>query len=262
MDRKSDRALQLVEPYRKLPWARGAFLVGSASRPFADETSDFDIEVVADDAAYAEMSNGERHVFAMDPERPKRVDYEFLVRPWSELDSLRTSNRDVDHYPFSHARILFDRDGDVAPLLADLGRLPDAVRDVRCRVHYLETYMGIRRAQKCLDRRGDELNLRLIAAGAVDGFVKLLFVLHGSWPALRHWASNELRLLGEGEKRIATLVAVLASPERGALDELLEETHRRLDDAGFDFHREVASFRVWAFLSDEGKRAFREWGAR
>ena len=132
-----ERAAQLIEPYTREPWVRGIYLVGSASRPFRDRISDYDFEIAVDDDHYARASDDERHAFSIDPGPPPRVDYEFLLRPWSELEGLVASTRDVDHYPFQHARVLFDPDGALAPLLARIAALPDDVRDVRLRVHYM-----------------------------------------------------------------------------------------------------------------------------
>ena len=257
-----ERASHLVEPYTREPWVRGAYLVGSASRPFRDRVSDYDVELAVDDAAYAALSDAERHVFAMDPDQPARVDYEFFLRPWSELEGLRASTRDLDHYPFQHARMLFDRSGELAPLLAELAELPEAVRDVRCRVHYLELVAMVRRAQKCAARGGEDLNMRLVIGEAVAALAKLLFLLERSWPAMRHWAADELRLLGVDEEMLGRMRSALADPEPGLLDDLLATTRGLLDDHGYGFHHDWPAFRTWAFLSDEGKRAMATWGAR
>lgn len=102
------------------------------------------------------------------------------------------------------------------------------------------------------------LNSRLVTAGAVEALAKLLFLLAGSWPALRHWTSHELRLTGVDDDLLARMAETVERVD----PEIVEEAHRRLDDAGFDFHRDLPTFRKWAFLSDEGKRAFAAWGAR
>jgi hypothetical protein len=257
-----DRAMDLVEPYTRLPWVRGAYLVGSASRPFRDHVSDFDIEIAVDDAAHAGLSDEEKHVFAMDPDRPSRVDYEYLLRPWSELEGLAASTRDLDHHPFQHARVLYDPSGELGPLLARIAELPDEVRDARLRVHMLETVAAARRARKCLDRAGGELNLRLLAADAVASLAKLLFLLEGSWPAMRHWADDELRLLGVGDERLARMRSALAAPAPESLDALAAEARAALDAHGLEFHRDWLAFLAWCFLSEDGKRAFLTWGSR
>src|SRR5262245_54611279 len=83
-----ERARSLVEPFTRHPWVRGIYLVGSASRPFRDAVSDYDFEIAVDDVAYERLAAAEKHTFAMDPEVPTRVDYEYYLRPWSELEAL------------------------------------------------------------------------------------------------------------------------------------------------------------------------------
>ena len=256
-----ERAAELIAPYTRLPWVRGIYLVGSASRPFRDRISDYDFEVAVEDGAYAGLSDAERHVYSIEPGPPPRVDYEFLLRPWGELESLVGSTRDVDHYPFQHARVLYDPEGALARLLARIAALPDDVRDERLRVHYMELFAGSRRAAKCFDR-GESLNARLVVAGAVEALAKLLHLLAGSWPAMRHWTSHELRLAGVDDSYVAAMTALVEHPDPARMTDVLEEANRRLDEAGVTFHRDIPALRVWAFLSPEGKRAFAAWGSR
>ncbi len=257
-----ERAAHLIKPFTRDERVLGVLLVGSASRPFRDHVSDYDFEVIVDDETYARMPDAERHQFAMDPEIPTRVDYEFLNRPWSELDGLRHSTRDLDHHPFRHAEVMYDPTGNLEPLVREIGRLPDAVRALRCRVHYLELLASTRRAAKCVDRGEDAMNLRLLAADAVAALTKLLFLLAGSWPAMRHWASHELRLLGTDPALLTRMAEALEDPRPERLSGLFEDGRAQLDAHGFDFHHDPAAFRIWAFLTDEGKAAFLDWGSR
>lgn len=256
-----ERAESLIAPYTAKPGVRGVYLVGSASRPFRDATSDYDLEVVLDDGAYAAMPLAERHVFFMDPDQPKRVDDEFYMRPWAEMLALRDSTRDVDHYPFANARLLFDPSGDLATLFAELAAMPDAVRETRTKVHFLEFVVGVRRTQKCV-ARCEALNTRLIAAGAVEALVKLLFVARGLWPSTRHWSKQELLLAGADAALLEAMEAALAHPTDEAMDDLLARTKADLEGSGVTVQRDWTALREWAFLTDEGKRACATWGAR
>lgn len=255
------RATELIEPYTKHPWVRGIYLVGSASRPFRDAISDYDFELAIEDEAYAGLTDSERHVYEIDLGPPRRVLHEFYLRPWSELESLPDSTRDLDHYPFQHARVMFDPEGELAPLLARISDLPDSVREVRLRVHYMEVASGAGRAAKCLER-GETLNTRLVVADAVAALVKLLFLVERSWPAMRHWASHELALASVDAEIVADLTAAIDAPDMAAMRRLVEIARERLGAAGYDFFEDMDAFRQWAFLSDEGKSAFATWGAR
>jgi hypothetical protein len=252
-----ERARLLVEPYTLMPWVRGVYLVGSASRPFRDAVSDYDFEIAVDDDAYAGLPDAEKHIFAMDPDAPTRVDYEFYLRPWSELEALPDSTRDLDHHPFQHAKVLYDPEGALAPLLARIAVLPEEVRSVRVRVHYLELLAARGRSAKCA-QRGETLNARLVGADGVAAAAKLLFLLSGSWPAMRHWASHELLIAGAHAGVVEQMKAALD----GAVTPLVDTVRELLDAHGFDFHHDIGALRTWAFISDEGKRAFLTWAAR
>ena len=78
-----ERARELSRPYAAREDVIGIYVVGSATRPHRDDLSDYDIEVVLEDAAYARTPDAERQVFAYKGDEPKVVDYEFYLRPWS-----------------------------------------------------------------------------------------------------------------------------------------------------------------------------------
>jgi hypothetical protein len=253
-----ERAAELARQYIGQPGVLGVYLVGSASRPFRDATSDYDIEVAVTDDVYDATPLADRHVFVIDEGPPRRVDHEFYLRPWSELVGLATSTRDLDHYPFRHAVVLHDPDGALAALFEALGTLPDDVRATRTRVHYLGFLYGAGRAQKCL-ARGDALNTRLVLDDAIASLVKLLFVLRGLWPAMRHWAKQELREAGVGNAIVDLAEQTLADPSIEGLRALVALANEEMDAAGVSIHRDATAMREWAFLTDEGKQAFREW---
>jgi len=91
---------------------------------------------------------------------------------------------------------------------------------------------------------------------------KLLFLLHGSWPSTRHWATQELQLLCVPGNLLKAIEQTVAVPDATALDSLLEEVHRYLEQLGETFHQDMQALNRWAFLTEEGKIAFQTWGAR
>ncbi len=256
-----ERARELVEPYIGRAGVLGAYVVGSASRPFRDGFSDYDIEVVLEDDAFAAVPDAERHVFVMDEGPPRKVDHEFYLRPWSELAGLRDSTRDLDHYPFQHAMLLHDTDGRLEHLLAGLAAMPEETRRLRLRVHYLEYVSGTARAVRCGLREAPE-NARLVAGDALTALVKLLFVLHGSWASTRHWSTQELELLGVPGALLDQLGAALADPTEGAIRELTAAVQAHLEGHDWTDHKDRMALFRWAFLTPEGKGAFAEWAAR
>ena len=256
-----ERARELIRPYTTRPGVIGIYLVGSASRPFRDRLSDYDIEVAVDDVAYAHLTDGERHTFVVHEGPPQKVDHEFYLRPWSELESMVGSTWDLDHFPFQHAVVLHDPTGRLSELLGRLAHLPHEVRDARRRVHYLEGAWGMRRASKCLER-DDPLNAHLVAGEAALAVAKLLFLQEGSWPSTRHWTRQELALLGVPADLVSLLEEALLTPEPSRVTPLLERVDRFLDEEGETFHKDRMGLFHWAVLTDAGKAAFRAWAAR
>ena len=122
-----ERARELSRPYMNREGVVGIYVVGSATRPHRDDLSDYDIEVVLEDPAYARTPDAERQVFVYKDSEPKVVDYEFYLRPWSEFLALVSSTQDLFHYPYQHAVILHDPDGRIASIVRRLAELPEEI---------------------------------------------------------------------------------------------------------------------------------------
>jgi len=253
--------MELAKTYVRRAGVVGIYLVGSGSRPFRDRISDYDIEVVLDDAVYERIPVEERHVFAIEEGPPRRVDHEFYLRPWSELVAMENSTLDLDHYPFQHAVVLHDPEARLADLFPRLAALPAEVRETRLKVHYLETVFALGRAAKCIDR-GNDLSTRLVLGEGSVALVKLLAAACGSWAPTRHWAAEELRLLGVPEEIFIHASGLLTCPSPERIRGLRDAVHGWLDGEGMTFHHDQMALIRWLFLTPEGKGAFRTWGAR
>ncbi len=255
------RARELTKPYLNMEGLIGIYVVGSATRPYRDVLSDYDFEIVVEDRAYTALPDEERHRFVIDEGPPRRVDHEFYFRPWSEFEDLLTSTQDLFHFGYQHATVLHDPSGRLTKVIQELAALPKDVRTTRMKVHYLEYRWGTGRAKKTLGR-GATLNGRLVASQALVALVKLLFLVHHSWPSTRHWATQELGLLGVPDNLLKAIEQTLAAPDAAALDSLLEEVHRYLEQLGETLHQDMQTLNRWAFLTEEGKTAFQTWGTR
>lgn len=257
-----DRARELIRPYLDREGVIGVYLVGSATRPFRDEHSDYDLEVVVTDEVYAKTPDEERHVFVMDEGPPKKVDHEFYLRPWSQFEALADSRQDVVRFGYQHAEILHDPDGRIAKVIRTLGDLPGRVRHERLRVHYLQLLFALGRAKHTVARGGKkDLDVRLTLSSALQAAVDLLFVLCGSWPSGRHWSKEELYLLGVPEELLAGLEEAAATTDLDVWKALLDGIRAFLKSERQTFHEDPAALTRWAYLTDEGKAAFERWGA-
>lgn len=58
------------------------------------------------------------------------------------------------------------------------------------------------------------------------------------------------------------VAAVLTGPTQAGCKELRDAVHAFLDGLGLTFHHDRMALIRWAFLTPEGKQAFRAWGTR
>ncbi len=258
-----ERARELSRSYIARKDVVGIYVVGSATRPHRDDLSDYDIEVVLEDAAYAQTPDAERQIFAYKDGEPKVVDYEFYLRPWSEFLALVSSTQDLFHYPYQHAEILHDPQGRIAPVVRRLAELPEGIRHDRLCVHYLEFRFALGRARKTeLAGRDRNLNLRLLHGDAVSALVKVLFLAARSWPATHHWTEQELLRLGIPENLLENMEATFRDPTQERTKRMVDTVGAWLDERGETFHHDTNALITWAFHRSEGKDAFERWGGR
>ena len=264
-----ERARELIRPYVEKEGVIGVYLLGSVTRPYRDDLSDYDIEVIVEDAVYEATPDEERQVFFFkegtpEGERPI-VDYEFYLIPWSDFVGLTESTHDLFHQPYQHAVILHDPQGRIAPIIERLANLPEGVRRDRLTVHFLEFLYRLGRARKTVHRAdgsGPAVNLCLLYGDALSSLVKLLFLTKGSWPAPKHWSEQELRQLGIPEDLLAHVACLQGIPEPEDVKGLVEAVRAFLDGCDETFHRDMEGIQRWLFFTKEGKRAFERWGLR
>ena len=264
-----ERARELIRPYVQKEGVIGIYLLGSVTRPYRDDLSDYDIEVIVEDAVYEATPDEERQVFfykdGVEDGGRRVVDYEFYLVPWSHFVGLTESTHDLFHQPCQHAVILHDPDGRIAPVVERLAALPEKVRHERMTVHFLEFLYRLGRARKTATRAdgsGSAINLRLLYGDALSALVKLLFLAKGSWAVTVHWSEEELRLLGVPEELFARARCLGGPPTPEEVKDLVEAVRAFLDDCGETFHRDMDGIQRWLFFTEEGKRAFERWGLR
>lgn len=240
-----------VRPFVESAGVIGAFLHGSSTRPYGDDDSDADLCVV------------------VEPEAP-RMDPEFAFqRLWKDgrkvadlkfvsIAELGAPQVDLEHYRAVHARILFDRDGQLASLLARVAKVPHVMATDRLKVHYFEVTFVIGKIQSALRRHQREA-VTLLRTQLVLAAARLLFLQRGTWPPPTTWIFHELALVGVPSDLIAALRDVLdvADPRRlrvlrGALD-------GHLIERGATFVDNPVLLLDWLFESPEGRRAQMNW---
>jgi len=264
-----ERARGLIQPYVNKEGVIGIYLLGSATRPYRDRLSDYDIEVIVEDAVYDRTPDEERQVFTFKEGieaggRPV-VDYEFYLVPWLHFVRLTESTHDLFHQPYQHAVVLHDPDGRITPIIEKLAALPDDVRRNRMKIHYLEFLCRLGRARKAAAREAGTdptINRALLFGDALSALVKLLFLAKGSWASVRHWSEQELRLLGVPDDVLVQAARLYGAPDADEVESLVEAVRGFLDGCGETFHRDMEGIQRWLFFTEEGKRAFERWGIR
>lgn len=218
-----------LAPYRANPDVLGIVLVGSASRHYSDDLSDCDLEIITTD--YFFYSRTEQEQFF----RLKDDKIECALVPESDFSAKKHSTADVDHWPYTSCAVLHDPDGYVMNEIEQIVVMPDEVCQARIKLHYFEFLFSARKISRTM-QRGDELNVRLVAAQAAMIAVKLLFVLQHHWPPIMHWSAQNLaQLEGIPSTIKPLLVQLLSQPHPAAADQLIKQIDTLLGEAGFPY---------------------------
>ncbi len=232
---------EAIERLRATPEVRGILLVGSRTRGFHEGTSDFDLEVIVEDSAFAALAPADRLALVWDG-RPfqSRLLGDVLTESWSHLAEKEQSPLDVDHWPYEAAPIWFDRDGSLAPLVAAIARFPEAIWEERLQLHYVDFWYHTARARRTAER-GSALNHALVLHRAVHACLQTLFVLNRRWPPLPHWAEQALArsdLPLRPPDDIALLSEALATQSAAPLQRLNDGLAPLFDGLELTWHRE------------------------
>ena len=257
-----ERARELIKPYLEMDGVIGIYVVGSATRPYRDELSDLDIEVIVEDAVYEKTPMDKRQVFSFKEDNPKVVDYEFYLIPWSDLAALTESTLDLFHYPYQHAEILHDPNGRLAPVIKQLAELPETLRIERMTIHFLEFLYRLGRARKTGERGDLPINLALLRGDALSSLVKVIFLAKKSWPSMKHWSEHEFKQMGIPSELLDAVTTWMADPVSDNARTMAAATRTFLDDCGETFHHDMDGIQQWLFFTKEGKAAFEKWGCR
>ena len=121
-----------LEEWKARPEVAGVLLVGSKSRGYGDRLSDDDLEVILDDEAHALLTPTEclDHLIVGAGEARKII-YDAQYVPLGELEGKAHSTRDLDHWPYESAPVLYDRDGRVSSAVAAAAKMPEDFRRAR-----------------------------------------------------------------------------------------------------------------------------------
>jgi hypothetical protein len=208
------------------PDVLGVILVGSKSADHADHLSDDDLEVILTDEAHARLTPVECSEALYAPEGdPRRIIYDTHYESLAALAGKASSPRDMEHWPYERARVLFDRDGKVSAAVAAARVMTAEFRRKRLLHAAVDAWIAGRRAEKTLGR-GAVAAAHLIIARGAKALSRILFALEWRWVPLDHWLEAELKTLddkaGAGPLLIDSVKRGAAEPLKQAVDALEE----------------------------------------
>jgi len=204
-----------VEEWSKRREVLGVLLVGSKSREHGDALSDDDLEVLLTDEAHERLTPAECIEWHAEGEGDaRRLIYDVQYTRLSELERKPDSPRDLDHWPYERAAVLFDRDGRAARAVAAAAQMAGEFRRARLRHAYIDAWVASRRAEKTV-KRAMEGATRMIVARGAKALSRILFALEWRWVPLDHWLEPELKTLSDETGACELLIKALVhgSPE-------------------------------------------------
>lgn len=221
-----------LEEWKSDPKVLGVLLVGSKSRGYGDELSDDDLEVILTDESHSRLSPAATIEFLFVGEgESRRTVFDAYYTSLSDLRSKAASARDLDHWPYEAARVLFDRDGRVGAAVEAAAKMAPEFRRARLLHGTVDAGVAFRRASKT-SGRGMEGAGRLIVSRGARALVRVVFALEWRWAPLDHWLEPALRGLPNGGRFADRLGEALLSGSSRPLAEELEELEERLHAEG------------------------------
>jgi Domain of unknown function (DUF4037) len=217
-----------VSEWAEQPEVLGVVLVGSKSRRHADDLSDDDLEVLLTDEAHNRLAPTDCIDVLIEGEGANRkILYDAQYTSLSDLQRKAGSPFDLDHWPYEEARVLFDRNGDVAKAVEAAGRMDTDFRTKRLKHAAIDAWIAIYRVTKT-QKRGYDAAARLLVARGVKALSRVVFALEARWVPLDHWWQAELGTLADPEGIGPLLVEALMTSSPEPLSKALAQLEDRL----------------------------------
>jgi hypothetical protein len=217
-----------VKEWASRPEVLGVILVGSKSADHADHLSDDDLEVILTEEAHARLTPVQCSEVLYAPEGdPRRIIYDAHYESLAALAHKASSPRDLDHWPYERARVLFDRDGKASAAVAAARVMTDEFRRERLLHATVDGWIAGRRAEKTLGR-GAVAAAHLIIARGAKALSRILFALEWRWVPLDHWLESELKTLDDTTGAVRLLIEAVKGGAVQPLKEAVDALEDRL----------------------------------
>ncbi len=218
-----------LDQWQQQPEVLGVLLVGSKSRGHDDAFSDDDLEVLITDEAHARLTPAQCSEYYMEGEGDtRRLIYDAQYTTLSDLEGKIGSARDLDHWPYERAGVLFERNARVSAAVAAAAHMSAEFRRARLQHAFIDTWIASRRAEKTF-KRGMKSGGRLIVARGCKALSRLIFALEWRWVPLDHWLEPELKTLTDKAGAGDDLLEALATASQEPLTRALTRLEAQLD---------------------------------
>lgn len=220
--------LDVITRYQPL----GIVLTGSYSMPYRDEKSDYDFEVVIDNDLFTKL--GKEGMFCKKYDvSDAPVEYLFIGK--DNFEKKKYSYKDIDHWPYQHGIIVFDRDHYMQNTVREITEIRDADTLNRVKIHYFEFLFFIKRLERIKPEKSF-CNRNLVLNQAMWSLIKIFFLLEKKWPPISHWAWENLELLGEKYLIIIKMIEVLYEDKsNNGSEEIIHEIDKILGQKKYTF---------------------------
>lgn len=206
----------------------GVLLVGSKSRGHGDALSDDDLEVLLTDEAFARISPVDcSEVEYVGEGASRRLIYDAEYTSLADLRQKADSPRDLDHWPYERAVVLFERDDSVRAAVEAAAKMAVDFRRLRLLHATIDAWAAPRRAAKTFGRGMESAGRAIVARGA-KALSRVMFALEWRWTPLDHWLEPELRTLADEAGVAQFLLEALAAGRHEPLAEALNRLEERL----------------------------------
>ena len=210
--------VRLVELLATDTRVTATILRGSVALGTWDDQSDDDLEVVVDEAISRRVPARERRLALVAKGGGKGgILCDAALTTHEDLKDRIRSCRDVEHWPYEHARLLFDQSHSVGDTIKQLAALPDRFRISRVEHALLDIALAIEGAKRCVRRRQTPERVIIVVRG-VRALARLLFALEGRWVPLDHWLTHGLSTLEDAAGCVPYLIAALETTDYPPLE--------------------------------------------
>jgi hypothetical protein len=207
---------KLLTEYGADEQVQGIIQVGSSAKGYGDEHSDVDLEMVVAEKKYSALVQNYQKIIHTEK-------YDLVFTTISELQQIKDSDRDEDHWSYQNAIIILDRTGNLQEMLHEIIQYDEASRLRRLKRYYRGYWENTISTYSCLEHK-NYFGARVYVAFLVQELICLLFNFNHLWSPNVKWAFKEIHQLKRKPEKIETqMESILQQPATDKLSILWDQ---------------------------------------